>query len=185
MHTSFCHLPTDSARRIHTSAADIHPPPRLTHTTMHSQTVGLPYLEPHPFPLWCCLSLMTQIQQVILGQWAVNELILITVNSTKLGNICLVCWHACMQVPKLDRVHLRKSKVWDISLKQPLFTEHWGLCVWSTSHLVLFLHLLRNIYFLIWTFSHRLSPRMNGDDEMIAYVFVCECVCLSVSKMYK
>lgn len=79
---------------------------------IHSRPDNMPYLAPHPSPPWRWLSLLTQIQQVTQGQWAVNELILITVNSTTSEHVFLhVGLHACMQVVKLDRLNSRKREV--------------------------------------------------------------------------
>lgn len=69
----------------------------LAHMTTHSDMDGLSYLDPHPSPLWCSLSLLTQIWWVALGQWVANGLILITVNSTMLRNVCMnLNFHACI-----------------------------------------------------------------------------------------
>lgn len=71
-------------------------PDRQDNTVPHRDS--LPYLAPHPSPLWRRLSLVTQILQVTMGHRAVNELILITVNSTTLESVCgseCVFAHAC------------------------------------------------------------------------------------------
>lgn len=89
-----------------------------TNMTADFHTDSLSYLVPHPHPPW---HWVTQIQQVTLGQWAVNELILITVNSITSERVCLhVCWPACMQGVKLERLNSRKREVHTSALSSNL-----------------------------------------------------------------
>lgn len=79
---------------------------------MHSHTESVPHLAPRPSPPWRWLCLLTQIQQVTLGQWAVNELVLITVNSTASDRVFRrACLHACIHVVKPDRLKSWKREV--------------------------------------------------------------------------
>lgn len=120
-HTSFSHLLTDTSACAHkhtwtdiTHLPDAFSPQHQTSILRSPQTHATirSHLAPHPSPPWRWLSLLTQIQQVTLGQWAVNELILITVNSTTSGSVFLhVCLHACMQAWKVDGRNSRKREV--------------------------------------------------------------------------
>lgn len=92
-HCARTHVHSDQRSALTLSIFPKHQTSILLSSQTLTQTACLT-LYSHPSLPW---HWVTQIQQVTLGQWAVNELILITVNSITSERVCLrVCLLACL-----------------------------------------------------------------------------------------